>query len=121
MYSHCCTNDREMELLANRVETMHHVIVQSCGMKGLQMESIKIVGKSGQISLGKSLAGRGFVLQVLDTGDILLKHSVIVPANEQWLHTPAMQKKLAKADAWMSRNAAAGTPLSAIVRKKSVG
>ena len=85
------------------------------------MEAIKIVGKSGQISLGKSLAGKGFVLEVLVTGDILLKHSVIVPANEQWLHMPGMQKKLAKADAWMVRNAAAETPLSAIVRKKRVG
>jgi len=51
------------------------------------MEAIKIAGKSGQISLGKSLAGRGYELEVLATGDILLKHSVIVPAKEQWLHT----------------------------------
>lgn len=82
------------------------------------MEAIKIVGKSGQISLGKSLAGKGFVLEVLTTGDILLKHSVIVPANEHWLHTPAMQNKLANADTWMDRNAATETPISAIVRKR---
>jgi len=85
------------------------------------MEAIKIVGKSGQISLGKSLAGKGFVLEVLATGDILLKHSVIVPANEQWLHTPVMKKKLAKADAWMNSNAAAETSLPAIVRKRGRG
>lgn len=82
------------------------------------MEAIKIVGKSGQISLGKSLAGKGFVLEVLATGDILLKHSVVVPANEQWIHTPDMQKKLAKADAWMAKNAAAETPVEKIVRKR---
>ena len=85
------------------------------------MEAIKIVGKSGQISLGKLLAGKGFVLEILSTGDILLKHSVVVPAQEQWLHTPAMRKKLAQADAWMDRNVAAKTPLSDIVRKRGHG
>src|SRR3546814_9208213 len=37
-------------------ETMYHVMVHSCGMKGNKM-NIKTVGKSGQISLGKALAG----------------------------------------------------------------
>ena len=88
-------------------------------MKGNVMETIKIVGKSGQISLGKSMAGKGFVLEPLPTGDILLKHSVIVPANEQWVHAPAMQKRLAKADAWMAKNAATETSIAVIARKKA--
>jgi len=86
-------------------------------MKGMEMEAIKIAGKSGQISLGKSLAGRGYVLEVLATGDILLKHSVIVPAKEQWLHTPTLQRKLVKADDWMNKNAATETTLATLVHK----
>lgn len=35
------------------------------------MEALKIVGKSGQISLGKALAGMGFVMETLHGGDIL--------------------------------------------------
>ena len=61
------------------------------------MEALKIVGKSGQISLGKALAGMGFVMETLPGGDILLKHSVVVPVNERWLHEPAMKDKLAQA------------------------
>ena len=68
------------------------------------METIKIVGKSGQISLGKSLAGMGFVMEQLPGGDVLLRHSVVVPVNERWLHEPGMKEKLARADEWMRRN-----------------
>ncbi|MFM9969241.1 MAG: hypothetical protein ACKVQK_12695 [Burkholderiales bacterium] len=72
---------------------------------------IKIVGKSGQISLGKSFAGMGFIMETLPGGDILLKHAVVVPVNERWLHEPAMKKKLARADQWMCDNPAKETDL----------
>lgn len=80
-------------------------------MKALTMQ-IKIVGKSGQISLGKSIAGMGFIMETLPGGDILLKHAVVVPVNERWLHEPAMKKKLARADQWMRDNPAKETDLN---------
>ena len=73
--------------------------------------TIKIVGKSGQISLGKSLAGREFIMETLPDGDILLKHAVVMPINERWLHEPAMKEKLARADEWMRNNPAKETNL----------
>lgn len=63
--------------------------------------NIKTVGKSGQISLGKALAGMDFILEELPDGDIILKRAVVIPANERWLHEPAMQKRLAQADKWL--------------------
>lgn len=78
------------------------------------METLKIVGKSGQISLGKALAGMGFVMETLPGGDILLKHSVVVPVNERWLHEPAMKDKLARADEWMRNNPAKESNLEEI-------
>src|SRR3546814_9023874 len=78
-------------------ETMYHVMVHSCGMKGNKM-NIKTVGKSGQISLGKALAGMDFILEELPDGDIILKRAIVIPANERWLHEPAMQQRLARAD-----------------------
>ena len=57
---------------------------------------LKIVGKSGQISVTKAMAGVGFIMETLPSGDILLKHAVIVPANERWLHEPAIKEKLAR-------------------------
>lgn len=68
------------------------------------MQAIKTVGKSGQISLGKALAGMEFIMEELPGGDIMLKRAVVVPMNERWLHEPAMKEKLARADEWMSRN-----------------
>ena len=73
--------------------------------------NIKTVGRSGQISLGKALVGMKFILEKLPDGDILLKHAVVVPVNERWLHEPAMKKKLARADKWMRNNPAAETDL----------
>ena len=78
------------------------------------MEALKIVGKSGQISLGKALAGVGFVMEILPGGDILLKHSVVVPVQERWLHEAAMQEKLARADEWMRSHPAKESNLEEI-------
>ena len=72
---------------------------------------IKVVGKSGQISLGKAMAGMNFILETLTHGDILLKHAVVVPVNERWLHEPAMKQQLARADEWMRNNPAKETKL----------
>ncbi len=68
------------------------------------MHAIKTVGKSGQISLGKALAGMEFIMEELPGGDIMLKRAVVVPMNERWLHEPAMKEKLAHADEWMRQN-----------------
>jgi len=75
---------------------------------------IKIVGKSGQISLGKAMAGMGFILEPLPGGDILLKHAVVMPVNERWLHEPAMKEKLARADEWMRNNPPKETDVDAL-------
>lgn len=76
--------------------------------------NIKTVGKSGQISLGKALAGMEFIMETLPDGDILLKHAVVVPINEHWLHEPAMKEKLARADEWMRNNPAKETNLAGL-------
>lgn len=75
------------------------------------MQAIKTVGKSGQISLGKALAGRGFIMEELPGGDIMLKRAVVVPMNERWLHEPAMKDRLDRADDWMRNNPAQETEL----------
>ena len=78
---------------------------------------LKIVGKSGQISIGKAMSGMGFIMETLPGGDILLKHAVVVPTNERWLHEPAMKEKLARADEWMRDNPVMETNLEELEAK----
>ena len=80
---------------------------------------VKTVGKSGQISLGKALAGSGFIVEALPDGDIMLKRAVVVPLNERWAHEPVMQKKLAKADAWAQMHAPEETDLDQLAAQLS--
>ena len=81
--------------------------------------NIKTVGKSGQISLGKALAGMDFILEELPGGDIILKRAVIIPANERWLHEPGMQERLARAHKWMKDNPLTETDLEDLKDKLS--
>jgi hypothetical protein len=90
-------------------------------MKENSMHSIKTVGKSGQISVGKALAGLEFLMEELPSGDIMLKRAVVVPMNERWLHEPAMKEKLARADEWMRQNPARETNLDALESKLTSG
>ena len=81
------------------------------------MHSIKTVGKSGQISVGKALAGMDFIMEELPGGDIILKRAVVVPMNERWLHEPAMKERLAQADNWMRQNPPRETDLDELETK----
>jgi len=75
---------------------------------------IKTVGASGQISLGKALAGQNFVLEALPNGDILLKKAIVVPVNEAWVHTPEMQERLKAAREWAAGTARKETGLDSL-------
>jgi hypothetical protein len=59
--------------------------------------SIKTVGSSGQISLGKQYAGRHVLVDELEPGVWIVKVGEFVPENERWLHTPEAQAKLDRA------------------------
>ncbi len=78
------------------------------------MINVKTVGKSGQISLGKSLAGMDFIMEEMPGGDILLRRAVVVPANERWLHAADMKARLEDAQNWMHANPARDTDLDAL-------
>jgi hypothetical protein len=90
-------------------------------MKENVMHAIKTVGKSGQISVGKALAGMEFIMEEMPGGDIMLKRAVVVPMNERWLHEQAMKDKLARADEWMRQNPPSETSLDEIDSKLPAG
>jgi hypothetical protein len=68
------------------------------------MATIKTIGNSGQISLGKQYAGRHVVVEELEQGVWMIKLGDFVPDNERWLQDPEVQRDLDEALDWAARN-----------------
>ena len=68
------------------------------------MTTIKTVGSSGQISLGKKFAGQTVMLDEIDTGVWIVKLGRFIPDNERWLHRPDVQTELNEAITWAEKN-----------------
>jgi len=61
---------------------------------------LKMVGNSGQLSLGKKYAGKYFEMEPQPDGAVLLRPMKVVPDAEAWVHEPRMRDQLRRADAW---------------------
>ncbi len=61
---------------------------------------IKVVGKSGQISLGKRYAGRTLELQRLEDGSLLLRAVAMVPESQLWTLEEPHRSRIARGLAW---------------------
>jgi hypothetical protein len=95
-----------------------HSCNHACTNGGV-MHNIKTVGKSGQISLGKAMAGMEFIMQQLPGGDIVLKRAVVVPMNEKLLDS-AVHAELEAARQWRQNNPAKATDLTALASKLGI-
>lgn len=61
---------------------------------------IKVVGKSGQISLGKRYAGKTLELQRLGDGSLLLRAVTMVPESQLWTLDEPHRSRIARGLAW---------------------
>ena len=80
---------------------------------------LKMVGNSGQLSLGKKFAGRYFQVEHQPDGAVLLRPMTLIPAAESWAHAPAMLDQLRRAGEWAKRTPPAETDLDSLVGKAS--
>ena len=71
-------------------------------------ESIKVIGASGQISLGKEYAGRTVLVEEREPGVWHIRTARVVPDNERWL-TPEAQASIERAVAWAREHPAHAT------------
>lgn len=78
---------------------------------------LKMVGASGQVSLGKQYGGRYFEMEVEPDGTIVLKPVRVIPEADAWLYTPEMRERLAVADAWMAENPPRETDLEQLAAR----
>lgn len=65
---------------------------------------VKMVGASGQISLGKKYAGRTVLVEETEEGVWIIKTAQTIPDNELWLHTEPFKSRLEGSLEWAAKN-----------------
>ena len=83
-------------------------------------EDVKVVGKSGQISLGKRFAGKRLRVEYRDDGSIVLTFVVVVPESELWTMKEPYRSRINRGLAWAGLNPPAETNLEALVKKSGL-
>ena len=78
---------------------------------------VKVIGASGQISLGKQYAGRTVTVDQVAEGVWTIKTAQVIPDDELWLHTPEARESLDRALAWSNSHPRAETDLRALAKK----
>jgi hypothetical protein len=85
--------------------------------RGRSMATIKVIGKSGQIALGKEYAGRSVLVDQLEPGVWIIKVGEFIPDSERWLYDAHVQKEVEEAIAWAERNPPRVTDLEALAAR----
>ena len=81
------------------------------------MAQIKIIGKNGQISLGKEFAGETVLIDNIESGVWMVKIGKFIPNNEQWLYQQDNSNKLDEALTWAANNEPSATDLTQLESK----
>ena len=81
-------------------------------------QTVKVIGTSGQISLGKQYAGKTVLVEEVEKGVWLLKIARVIPDNEVWLHTEPVKSRIDRAIAWTVEHPPQETDLEILSAKK---
>ena len=77
-------------------------------------QAVKIVGSSGQISLGKKYAGQTVLIENIEEGVWLLKLAKVIPDNELWVYAEPQKTRIDKAISWAGENPSEETDLESL-------
>ena len=80
---------------------------------------IKVVGKSGQISLGKKYAGKTLRLLRRDDGSILLTSVAMVPESQLWTLSEPHRSRIARGLAWAAETAPQETHIDVLLKRRT--
>ena len=87
--------------------------MQHAGM----LKALKVVGTSGQISLGKRWAGKALRMDIRGDGTILLTPVAPVPEHQLWTVEEPDRTRIARGLAWASENPARESDLESLVKR----
>lgn len=79
---------------------------------------IKVVGKSGQISLGKSYAGKTLRVERHEDGSIVLTAVAMVPVNQLWTLEEPHRSRIARGLAWAADSKPEETGVDVLVKRR---
>jgi hypothetical protein len=80
---------------------------------------IKVVGKSGQISLGKTYAGKALRLERREDGSILLTAVAMVPESQLWTLEAQHRSRIERGLAWAAEAAPTETDISVLLKRRA--
>ena len=78
---------------------------------------IKVVGKSGQISLGKRFAGKTLRLERRNDGTVLLTAVAMVPEAQMWTLEEPHRSRIERGLAWAAQTEPRETDLDSLVKQ----
>lgn len=78
---------------------------------------IKVVGKSGQISLGKRYAGKTLRLERRKDGTVVLTAVAMVPESQLWTLAEPDRSRIGRGLTWAATTKARETELESLERK----
>jgi len=82
---------------------------------------IKVVGRSGQISLGKRYVGKTLELQRLEDGSVLLRPVAMVPESQLWTLDEPHRSRIAQGLAWAAETKPRESDPGSLLKKRGKG
>ncbi len=80
---------------------------------------IKVVGKSGQISLGKRYAGKTLRLERLRDGTMVLTAVAMVPESQLWTLEEPHRSRIERGLAWAAATAPQATDVASLLKRRT--
>ena len=87
-------------------------------MPTVQGAEIKVVGKSGQISLGKSYAGKMLRVERQQDGRIVLTAVAMIPESQLWTLEEPDRSRIAAGLAWAAKTTPKATDVDALIQRR---
>jgi hypothetical protein len=80
---------------------------------------IKVVGRSGQISLGKSYAGKTLRLERREDGTVVLTPVAMVPESQLWTLQEPHRSRIERGLAWAAERPPAETDIDDLLKRRA--
>jgi hypothetical protein len=80
---------------------------------------IKVVGKSGQISLGKRYAGKTLRLERRQDGTLVLTAVAMIPESQLWTLREPDRSRIARGLEWAAGNTPADTDIDDLLKPRA--